>query len=126
MDLKKIQPSQLFINSDKLHNILEWFNPSDWSAVEGIPVKQLNDRIIFTDGHTRAYAAHLKGISYIKVYWDEDDLDWEAYQIFVNWCVAEGIKTISDLEGRVITTDQYKALWLDRCKVVYEKQVNDS
>ncbi|MBB6217052.1 hypothetical protein HNQ80_003157 [Anaerosolibacter carboniphilus] len=62
IDLKKIQPSQLFINSDKLHNILEWFNPSDWSAVEGIPVKQLN---IFTDGHTRAYAAHLKGISYI-------------------------------------------------------------
>lgn len=119
MSLKDIQPSQLYISSRKLGDILEWFEPSDFSNYDAIPIKDLNGKIIFTDGHTRAYAAYLKGVQTLKVYWEEDDLDWALYQMCVDWCNEEGIYTIGDLEGRVIEPDEYEILWIDRCAKMY-------
>jgi hypothetical protein len=116
MDLLDIQPSQLYINSQKLNNVMKWFNPKDFSSYEALPVKNLNGRIIFTDGHTRAYAAYSEGISKIKVYWDEDDLSWDAYQICVNWCNAEGIFNIENLKNRILEPIAFDTLWIDKCK----------
>jgi len=84
--------------------------------LEPIPIKKLNDHIIITDGHTRAYTAFLSNYSEIKVFWDNDDLDWEAYQICVNWCKQEGINSIADLSDRVIEADEHEVLWLKRCQ----------
>jgi NAD-dependent dihydropyrimidine dehydrogenase PreA subunit len=79
-------------------------------------VKKLGDQIIFTDGHTRAFAAFLCGLSEVRVFWDEDELDWEAYEICVEWCKEEGIHTIADLKNRVVTQREYEKLWLKRCE----------
>ncbi|WBW96401.1 hypothetical protein [Oceanirhabdus sp. W0125-5] len=117
MELKDIQPSQLYISSQKLDKVLEWFNPSDYDSYDAIPIKKLNGKIIFIDGHTRAYAAYLKGIESIKVYyWEEEELSWDAYQICIDWCDSEGIKSIHDLKGRVINPEEYETLWNDRCR----------
>jgi len=115
MKLSEIQPSQLFINSEKLARILREFDPSCLETLEPIPVKKLRGQVIFTDGHTRALAAFLCGLSEVRVYWDEDELDWEAYEICVRWCKEEGIRTIADLNDRVVPPDQYEVLWLRRC-----------
>jgi hypothetical protein len=112
--LDKIQPTQLYINSGKLSAVQQAIGP------EPVPVKKLNGRIIFTDGHTRAFAAHLAGRKEIEVFWDEDELDWEAYQICVDWCLEEGIRTIADLNGRVIGAEQYETQWLERCRRMQE------
>jgi hypothetical protein len=116
MDLKDIQPSQLYINSQKLNSVMKWFNPKDFNSYDALPVKNLNGRIVFTDGHTRAYAAYSEGVSKIKVYWDEDDLSWDAYQICVNWCNAEGIFNIGNLKNRILEPDAFDTLWIVKCK----------
>ncbi|MBK5243086.1 hypothetical protein [Clostridium sp.] len=121
MNLNDIQPSQLYINSQKLNNVLKWFTPSDYESYDALPIKTLNGKIIFTDGHTRAYAAYIKGVKTINVYWDEDELSWNAYQICVDWCIAEGINSIEDLKGRVIEPSEYKILWLDRCRNMHNQ-----
>jgi len=62
------------------------FEPHDPVTPETLPplpIKKLGQDVILTDGHTRALAAHLQGWQEIRVYWDEDDLDWEAYAICV-------------------------------------------
>ena len=121
MNLKDIQPSQLYINSQKLDNVLEWFKPGQYDSYDAIPIKNLNGKVIFTDGHTRAYAAYIRGLKTIKVYWDEDELDWEAYQICVDWCNLEGIKLIEDLKNRIISPAEYEILWLKRCKDMHNQ-----
>ena len=121
MSLYEIQPSQLYINSMKLENVLSWFKSENTNYYDAIPIKKLNNKVIFTDGHTRAYAAHLKGISEIKVYWDEDDLDWNAYQICVDWCINENINSIKNLDKRVILNEEYKVLWLEKCRKMHEE-----
>lgn len=112
--LDQVQPSQLYINRGKLDAV------QAAASLEAVSVKQLNGRIVFTDGHTRAFAAHLAGRREIEVYWEDEELDWEAYQICVDWCLAEGIHSIADLAGRVIDPQQYEVLWLDRCRHMQE------
>ncbi|WP_053001288.1 hypothetical protein [Kosmotoga pacifica] len=68
----------------------------------------LNGLITYTDSHTRAMAAYLNGLTELPVYWDEDELDLQAYEICVNWCIAEGIRSIFDLKARIIPRSDYK------------------
>lgn len=114
MKLNEIQPSQLYISSDKLSNVMKSF-PSEPSSIEPIPIKKLRDQIVFVDGHTRAFAAFICGVSEVPVYWEYEDLDWEAYEICVEWCKEEGIHTIADLNNKVIPHQQYEKLWYERC-----------
>ncbi len=116
MKLADIQPSQLFISVEKLSEVMKTFDPNKLEFVEPIPVKKLKDQIVFVDGHTRALAAFIHGLSSVPVYWEHEDLDWEAYEVCVEWCERERIYTISDLKDRVIPHEKYQELWLDRCK----------
>lgn len=120
MPLSALQPSQLYINQEKLSVLQSEIDFSDPENIPPIPVKKLDDRWVMMDGHTRAFAAYLAGISRLPVYLDEDELDWEAYRICVSWCWKAGIESVADLQGRVISANMYKQLWLDRCSQMHK------
>jgi hypothetical protein len=88
-------------------------NPTEF---EPLPVKKLAGKIIFTDGHTRALALYLKGYTEIKAVWDEDDLDWKAYENCLRWCEQEKIFSIADLQNRILSKKDYENKWLLRCR----------
>jgi len=116
MKIDKIQPSQLFISSAKLSRIMKTLDPDKPALMEPIPIKRLGNDIIFVDGHTRAFAAFLHGFSDVPVYWEDEELDWDAYEICVEWCKKEGIHTIADLKNRVVSQNAYETLWYKRCE----------
>ena len=120
MRLDQIQPSQLFINSKKLSQVMGDATDLSVDSIEPVPIKKLEREVIFTDGHTRALAAYLSRIPEVSVFWDEDELDWEAYSICVKWCKEEGIYTIGDLRDRVISSEEYEVRWLKRCKAMHQ------
>ena len=116
MKLDSIQPSQLYISSEKLDNIMKILKESKRKLVEPIPVKKLGNQVVFVDGHTRAFAAFLLGFSEIPVYWEDEELDWDEYRVCVRWCMEVGIHVIADLKNRVVSPKDYQSLWLDRCE----------
>ena len=116
MKLDKIQPSQLYISSEKLNEVMKAFDPAKPRTIEPIPIKKLGGKIIFVDGHTRAFAAFLSGFAEIPVYWEDEELDWDAYAICIEWCKKEGIRTIADLKGKVVHQKDYEILWYRRCE----------
>lgn len=116
MKLDQIQPSQLYINSEKLSNILKDYDRLKPELLEPLPVKKLGDEVILTDCHTIALVACLRGISEVRAYWVEEELDWDAYKICVEWCKKEGVHSIADLKGRVVSPEQFDLLWLKRAK----------
>jgi hypothetical protein len=119
MQLDSIQPTQLYISSEKLDYVVKILKQSKNVDIEPIPVKKLEDQIIFVDGHTRALAALLLGLSEIPVYYwknEDEELDWDEYKVCIEWCKEEGIHTISDLKNRIVPHKDYQILWLDRCK----------
>jgi hypothetical protein len=119
MRLDEIQPSQLYVSSEKLSRVME--NPDSLrpESLEPVPVKKFGGRVVLTDGHTRALAAFLSGLAEIRAFWDEDELDWEAYEICVAWCQEEEIFTVADLEDRVVSPEDYAVLWLQRCREMH-------
>lgn len=119
--LGDLQPSQLYINADKLTEVQCERDEEPGSSVVPLPVKRLGGRIVLTDGHTRALAAHLQGRTVVAVCPDADDLDWEAYEICVGWCLDEGIRAIADLEPRVVAAEQYEELWIERCRSMHRE-----
>ena len=116
MKLGKIQPSQLYISSEKLSEVMKMFDLDKHASMEPIPIKRLGNEIVFVDGHTRAFAAFLHGLSEVPVYWEDEKLDWDAYEICVKWCKKEGIHTIVDLKNRVVPQKDYEILWYERCE----------
>jgi hypothetical protein len=84
--------------------------------IKPIPVKKLGNKIVLTDDHTIALAVFLRGVSEVRVYWEEDELDWKAYEICVEWCSKEGVHTIADLKNRVVSPKEYDVLWVNQCK----------
>lgn len=114
-NLSQIQPSQLYICAEKLATVVASKTLTNAETVEAVPVKKLGSRIVFTDGHTRAFALFQSGITEIYVYWDDDELDWEAYQICVDWCIDQEICSVKDLKGRIVSEEDYEILWRKRC-----------
>ncbi|MFU8795869.1 MAG: hypothetical protein ACNA7X_01035 [Dehalococcoidia bacterium] len=121
MRLDEIQPSQLFISSEKLSQVMRDFAPITPDTLPPIPVKELRGKTVLTDGHTRALAALLSNLSEVSVFWDEDDMDWEAYEICVDWCEEEGIRTIAYLRDRIVPPANYEELWLNRCAEMHRQ-----
>jgi len=121
MKLDEIQPSQLFVSSEKLSQVMEDFAPITTGSLAPIPVKELRGKTVFTDGHTRALAAFLSGLSEVRVFRDEDDMDWQAYEVCVDWCETEGIRTIADLKDRIVSPADYDRLWLKRCGEMHRR-----
>ena len=113
LPLDAIQPSQLFINEEKLARVMCAVGKD--GAIEPLPVKKLGDHIVYSDGHTRALAAWLRRERVIDVYWETDELSWDAYAVCVEWCRAHGIHSIADLRYSVIPAALYQTAWLDRC-----------
>jgi hypothetical protein len=116
MKINEIQPSQLYISSEKLSEIMKMFDSVNPELIEPIPIKRLGDEIVFVDGHTRAFAAFLRGFSEVPVYWEDEELDWDAYEICVRWCKEDGIHAIADLKDRVVSQKDYETLWYARCE----------
>ena len=113
--LSHLQPSQLYISTEKLAHVRATFDPLQPALWPPIPVKQLDGRLVMTDGHTRAVAACTAGLTELPLIWDCDELDWQAYRICVAWCRESGIYTVADLAPRTIDPSSYQRLWLDRC-----------
>ena len=116
--LDELQPSQLYISTAKLAEVLRSF---DLARIEPVPVKRLGDDLVMTDGHTRAFAAFLCGAAEVPTVPDEDELDWEAYEICVRWCRQEGIRWVGDLVGRVVGPDDYETVWRGRCAAMHRE-----
>jgi hypothetical protein len=114
-DVLSIQPSQLYISEKKLKEIQLSLNSNDPHVKEPIPIKNIDGKTIFVDGHTRAVAIYLLGQKTIPVYWEYEELDWELYKVCVQWCIDENIHSIEDLAKRIIPQPQYEQLWYKRC-----------
>ena len=61
LKLDELQPTQLYISRDKLAAVQASAHAGSPDFAP-IPVKRLGGRVVCTDGHTRAVAAHLAGL----------------------------------------------------------------
>ncbi len=122
--LDVIQPSQLYISRTKFDAVMKYFETSTESQLEPIPVKRIDDMVVSTDGHTRGVAWHLQGYEVVDVVWEDLEMDWDEYRVYVDWCKEEGITSMCDLSDRFLDHSEYEILWLERCRIMQEELEN--
>ena len=121
LPLSAIQPSQFYLSEEKLKQVQTWFDTKNISSLKPLSIKRFQDKIFFTDGHSRAFIAYQAGFEEIPVYAEKDDLNWEFYSYCLQVCDKIGIATIKDLENRILSVSDYKKNWLDWCQRVAKK-----
>lgn len=112
-----VQPSQLYVDAAKFRRAVTWFSFEN-PEYEPIPVLEWEDDIVLSDGHTRAFLAHLSGAATLNVVSDPDreELNLDLYRECVNWCRDEEISSIGDLSGRIVSHDTFVEKWIGRCQ----------
>ena len=117
--LRDLQPSQFYISAKKLRDVEAWFDPGELSAFPPIPVRLLKGRPVMTDGHTRAVAALRAGLEAVPLVWDEDELDWEMYEICVDACRSRQVFSPVDLMQRIVSEPEYREQWDGWCDAMH-------
>ena len=117
-----VNPSQLYLSSEKLDGVLSWFD-FDEPNYGSLPVFSYEDDWYLADGHTRAFTATLAGAETITVRREpiREEYDFNVYRRSIEWCAEAGIDGITDLHGRVVSPERYEELWIDRCQRVAEE-----
>lgn len=117
--------SQIYLSSDKIASVTEWFDPQNMDLFQPLPVYDFgNNKYTLTDGHTRAYVAYKNGISFLPVFYDADDIitnptGQRLYNEAIAWCGRFKLYHIMQLEHRIINKNAYQKLWADRCERSY-------
>lgn len=105
--LDRIQPSQFYVDEDKLAAVKTFISGPE-SIV--IPVIPDGDGYISLDGHTRLEAAIGFGYKEVYAFIDEDP---GCIQDFVEEAKRRGIYSPYDL--KIVTHDEYNVLWNKFC-----------
>ncbi|MGI6239681.1 MAG: hypothetical protein ACOYI5_08665 [Christensenellales bacterium] len=106
-DIKAIQPSQFYVNIEKLNRCKTWIK-SQKDII--IPIIRKHDRIISLDGHTRLRAALDLGYASAYVYLSPFD---KTIFHFVDEAIRRGIYGVRDME--LVSGDEYKLKWDKFC-----------
>lgn len=88
--IEEPSPSQLYIDASRLRNALKLFD-FDQPAYDPIPVLHIEGELVLSDGHTRAFLAHLAGTTTIEIVPDPDqkELNIPLYRECLDWCRDE-------------------------------------
>jgi hypothetical protein len=120
LPLADVHPSQLYLSSEKLADVLEWFD-FDNPEYGPPPVFEHEGEWYLSDGHTRAFAAYLAGEEALSVERDpavREKYDFDVYLACLSWCDEEGVESVADFRGRIVEPETFKEVWIDRCQQV--------
>lgn len=109
--LESIQPSQFFVDEEKLEAVRTFARKAEDIIIQVIPYR---DRFISLDGHTRLYLAVQKGFATVKAVKSETD-DW--IWTFVHEAERRNILQPKDMI--LLPHEQYEIQWNQYCDDVF-------
>lgn len=118
IELSNIQPSQFYVDEDKLEAIKSFINAEEDIVVQVIP---WDDRFISLDGHTRLFLAHMLGFKQVKaVVVEQEEWVWQ----FVIEAQKRGIITPKGMA--LLSHEDYEVKWNQFCDALFaDNQVNE-
>lgn len=112
VNLFDIQPSQFFVNENKLNAVYSFVHSSKDVV---IPLMENEGELISLDGHTRMKAAELKGIETVYGFMSHE----EDYGIdFSREAKRRKITSIKDV--KVLNDKDYDRAWIQFCENIHE------
>lgn len=114
MKTEDIQPSQFFVDMDKVAAIAGFIKGADDII---IPVVRAKELLVSCDGHTRLYYATAQGYTTVRAFFTDpgDYLEW-----FVQEARRRGVYSPHDL--RPLPHEEYKVKWHQFCDEFFSRK----
>ncbi len=112
--LDQIQPSQFYVDQDKIEAISSFIHKADDIIIQVLPCE---DHYISLDGHTRLYYAVKKGWTHVRAVVEESD-DW--VYAFVEEAKRRNVHTPRDLI--LLNHREYEEKWNDFCDAFFAQK----
>lgn len=114
-EISKIQPSQFYVNKEKLERCKKWIKSYEDIIV---PIVLKGGRSISLDGHTRLRAALDLGYTFVYVYLSDYD---KTIFHFVDEAIRRRIYSVADME--LVSDEDYKRRWDKFCDDFFERLI---
>ena len=118
IDLAQIQPSQFYIDKDKISAISSFIHNPEDIIIQVLPSK---DRYISLDGHTRLYYAVMNGWNSVYAVKEESD---EWLYTFVREAKNRNIYTPMDMV--MVSHSEYEEKWNGFCDALFAETDGES
>ena len=116
--LDQIQPSQFFVDEDKIAAISSFIHKPQDIIIQVLPNE---DRFISLDGHTRLYYAVMKGWECVRAVVESSD-DW-VYKFVTE---AQKLGIYIPKEMTLLSHDEYEEKWIRFCDQFFEEALENS
>lgn len=111
--IDQLQPSQIYLSGPRLKNI----SRHTGFMVRPIPVRLLSGRLCIVEGHEQCFLVRAAGHKEIEVYLDERNSPSNSeFEALVKYASDKGIASIDDLEDRILSSADFRSLWLEKKK----------
>ena len=113
--------SQLYLNRAKLESLEKRCGADGAGRWPPLPVHDFGDgRLTLTDGHHRAFIAFRRK-SRVPIVYDTDAIVTGGqgrllYESALLWCRRSRLRSVADLESRIVSDAEYRVLWDGRCE----------
>jgi len=108
---------QLTVDENKLRQVSCWIK-EEKDIVVGLV--QIDDNYVCIDGYSRLMQAYLLEFKYVYAYLEESS---DFIRICRQWCIDEDIHHISDLESRIVNSEEHQRIWVNRCQKFLKNQI---
>ena len=127
--LLDLRPNNWYINKTKLEQVRKAWRQGDQDLLPPVLVARIDGDLSLIDGHSRALVAYQQGRTQIKA--QVQDLDAiEGSKALYTHIHREGsrrgIRTIADLENRVLDARQHRKTWVGYCTRWIEENEADT
>lgn len=112
LDIDDIQPSQFFVDEDKVFAIKSFIKNQDDICIS---VTKFNEEFVSKDGHTRLYHAVKYGYTRVKAYLTEPG---DCLEDFVEEAKKRNVFTPHDL--KLVCHEDFELKWNQFCDEVFE------
>ena len=118
VEILSVRPNNWYINREKLERVRSAWNNGKQDQLPPVLVTEIDDEPSLIDGHSRAYAAFERGETHIRadIYaLEEIEGSSALYKHIHREGPHQGIKTIADLQGRILPPEEHRRLWTGYC-----------
>ncbi|RXV61883.1 GNAT family N-acetyltransferase [Fusibacter sp. A1] len=119
LEIEEIIPQQHFLSDEKLRSALASFET--YESIGDIFVIRYLDKWFSIDGHHRLLHLYRQGVKRVEVCHDPADDDHFLYRRLAKESLNIGLKTIADLEDRILTNEDFLVDWVGKCQLMLKE-----
>lgn len=113
--LSDVIPEQLTVDCEKYKVADSWIKKPEDIVITCI---DFDGKKVCIDGYSRLMVAYNRGYDSVYMHLDEE-YNKDFIENCLKWCREGEVNTIADLADRIVSPEEHKTIWIDKCQAYF-------